>query len=105
MRLLSPGFVQKWYGRLINIHPSLLPAYKGLDVHRRMLDDAAKIAGCTVHFVSPEMDEGPIIGQRAVPVLPGDTPETLAKRILVEEHILYPQCVRMIAEGKTVSIR
>jgi phosphoribosylglycinamide formyltransferase-1 len=100
MRMLTPAFVEEWHGRLINIHPSLLPAFKGLDVHQRMLDAGVKVAGCTVHFVSAEMDSGPIIGQAAVPVLPGDDPETLAARILAEEHRLYPACVRLVAEGK-----
>lgn len=99
MRLLSPEFVNGWRGRLINIHPSLLPAFKGLDVHAVMLRAGVKIAGCTVHFVSPEMDSGPIIGQAAVPVLSSDTPETLAARILAEEHKLYPECVRGLASG------
>lgn len=101
MRLLSTEFVSKWHGRLINIHPSLLPAFKGLDVHAEMLRAGVKIAGCTVHFVSPEMDAGPIIGQAAVPVLSDDTPETLAARILELEHKLYPECVRRIANGET----
>lgn len=100
MRLLSPAFVARWHGRLINIHPSLLPAFKGLDVHAEMLRAGVKIAGCTVHYVSAEMDTGPIIGQAAVPVLAEDTPETLAARILVEEHRLYPECVRRIALGQ-----
>lgn len=100
MRLLSAEFVDQRRGRIINIHPSLLPAFKGLDVHRAMLDAGVKIAGCTAHFVSAEMDAGPIIGQAAVPVLSGDTPETLAARILAEEHRLYPECVRRIALGE-----
>lgn len=100
MRLLSPRFVSEWHGRLINIHPSLLPAFKGLDVHAEMLRAGVKIAGCTVHFVSAETDAGPIIGQAAVPVLSDDTPETLAVRILIEEHKLYPECVRRIASGE-----
>ncbi len=99
MRLLSAEFVNLWFGRLINIHPSLLPAFKGLDVHAEMLRAGVKIAGCTVHFVSAEMDAGPIIGQAAVPVLSGDTPETLAARILEQEHRLYPECVKGIASG------
>lgn len=99
MRLLSADFVGGWRGRLINIHPSLLPAFKGLDAHAEMLRAGVKIAGCTVHFVSPEMDAGPIIGQAAVPVLDGDTPDSLAARILAEEHRLYPECVRRIAAG------
>ncbi len=100
MRILGEPFVDHWQGRLINIHPSLLPAYKGLDVHRRMLDDAIKMAGCSVHYVTAQMDEGPIIGQRAVPVLEGYSPEDLAARILIEEHILYPECVAKIAREK-----
>jgi phosphoribosylglycinamide formyltransferase-1 len=99
MRLLSPAFVKAWENRLTNIHPSLLPAFKGLDVHRAMIEAGVKIAGCTVHFVSAEMDAGPIIGQAAVPVLSDDTPESLAQRILAEEHRLYPECVRRIAVG------
>ncbi|MDZ7627557.1 MAG: phosphoribosylglycinamide formyltransferase [Parvularculaceae bacterium] len=99
MRLLSPDFTNAWRGRLLNIHPSLLPAFKGLDVHAAMLNAGVKIAGCTVHYVSAEMDAGPIIGQAATPVLPGDTPETLAARILKEEHRLYPECLRLVAEG------
>jgi len=100
MRLLSPEFVSHWQGRLINIHPSLLPAYKGLNVHRRMIEDEAKMAGCTVHYVTEELDDGPIIGQRSVPILDTDTPESLAERTLTEEHLLYPACVREIAEGR-----
>ena len=100
MRMLSPGFVARWQGRLVNIHPSLLPAFKGLDVHAAMLRAGVKIAGCTVHYVSAEMDAGPIIGQAAVPVLADDTPETLAARILEQEHRLYPECVRRIALGE-----
>lgn len=100
MRLLSSDFVNQWRGRLVNIHPSLLPAFKGLDVHAEMLRAGVKIAGCTVHFVSPEMDAGPIIGQAAVPVRKGDTAESLASRILTEEHRLYPECVRRIASGE-----
>jgi phosphoribosylglycinamide formyltransferase-1 len=102
MRILSPAFVTRWQGRLVNIHPSLLPAFKGLDVHAEMLRAGVKIAGCTVHYVSAEMDAGPIIGQAAVPVAPGDTPETLAARILCEEHRLYAECIRRIAEGQAL---
>lgn len=101
MRMMSADFVRDWYGRLLNIHPSLLPAFKGLDVHAAMLKAGVKIAGCTVHFVSAEMDAGPIVGQAAVPVLAGDTPETLAARILTIEHQLYPECLRLVASGKT----
>jgi len=100
MRLLTPDFVRKWRDRLINIHPSLLPSFRGLHVHERMIDAGIKIAGCTVHFVSAEVDSGPIIGQAAVPVLPGDTAETLAARILEEEHRLYPACIRLLVEKK-----
>lgn len=99
MRLLSADFVTRWCGRLVNIHPSLLPAFKGLDVHAAMLAAGVKIAGCTVHYVSAEMDAGPIIGQAAVPVLAGDTAESLAARILSAEHKLYPECVRRVALG------
>jgi len=101
MRLLTPGFVERWQGRLINIHPSLLPAYPGLDTHARAIADGAKEAGCTVHYVVAEMDAGPIILQARVPVEPGDTPETLAARVLVTEHRIYPEAVRMIAEGRS----
>lgn len=99
MRILTADFVGRWRGRLINIHPSLLPAFKGLDVHRRMIEAGVKIAGCTVHFVTEEMDAGPIIGQAAVPVLGRDDAESLAARILAEEHRLYPSCVRLVASG------
>lgn len=99
MRILTDAFVERWRGKLINIHPSLLPSFKGLDVHQRMIASGVKIAGCTVHFVTEEMDGGPIIGQSAVPVLPGDDAETLAARILAEEHRLYPACLRLLANG------
>lgn len=100
MRRLSPDFVDAWRGRLINIHPSLLPAFRGLDVHQRMLDAGVRIAGCTVHFVEPEVDAGAIIAQAAVPVLVDDTPETLAARILTEEHVIYPAAVADVASGR-----
>lgn len=100
MRLLSPHFIDRWHNRLINIHPSLLPAYKGLHTHARALADGVKLAGCTVHFVRPAMDDGPIIAQAAVPVLSADTPESLAARILTAEHKLYPLALRLVAEGK-----
>lgn len=99
MRLLTAPFVERWRGRMLNIHPSLLPAFKGLDVHTRMLAAGVKIAGCTVHFVTPEMDEGPIIGQAAAPVRPDDDAETLAARILAAEHALYPACLKLVASG------
>lgn len=102
MRLLTPAFVEGWRGRMLNIHPSLLPSFKGLDVHKRMLEAGVKIAGCTVHFVSPEMDAGPIVGQAAVPVLSNDNPDTLAARILAEEHKLYPACLALVASGGAI---
>ncbi len=89
MRILSAGFVARYHGRLINIHPSLLPAYGGLDTHARALQDGVKIHGCTVHFVTHDLDHGPIIIQAAVPVLPDDTQQTLAARVLFEEHRIY----------------
>ena len=98
MRILTAGFVDGWKGRLMNIHPSLLPSFRGLNVHERMIDAAVKIAGCTVHFVSSEMVAGPIIGQAALPVLPDDTAETLAARLLVLENKLYPECLRVIVD-------
>lgn len=100
MRLLTDGFVTGWQGRMVNIHPSLLPAFKGTDVHQRAIDAGVKLSGCTVHFVTPEMDSGPIIAQAAVPVLSGDTAEALAARTLEAEHRLYPAAVRLIAEGR-----
>ncbi|SCM75739.1 phosphoribosylglycinamide formyltransferase 1 [uncultured Pleomorphomonas sp.] len=100
MRIVSPAFIERWHNRLINIHPSLLPSYKGLHTHERALADGVKLAGCTVHFVRAEMDAGPIIAQAAVPVVAGDTPDSLAARILTAEHRLYPLAVRLIAEGK-----
>ena len=100
MRLLTAPFVERWRGRMLNIHPSLLPAFKGLDVHARMLAAGVRIAGCTVHFVTPEMDEGPIVGQAAVPVESEDDEERLAARILQAEHALYPACLRLVAAGE-----
>ncbi len=100
MRILSDWFARRWEGRLINIHPSLLPAFKGLNVHQQALDAGVREAGCTVHFVVPELDSGPIIAQASVPVLPGDDADTLAARILVEEHRLYPEALKMLALGK-----
>lgn len=100
MRRLTDSFASDWRGRLINIHPSLLPAFKGLHVHERMIEAGVKLAGCTVHFVSSEVDAGPIIGQAAVPVLPGDNEEKLAARILEQEHKLYPACLQLLIEGK-----
>jgi phosphoribosylglycinamide formyltransferase-1 len=100
MRLLTPVFVGSWNGRLLNIHPALLPSYRGLHTHQRALDDGVKIHGCTVHFVVPSMDEGPIIAQAAVPVLDQDTAQTLAARVLEQEHIIYPKALALIAGGK-----
>ncbi len=99
MRLLTPWFVEQWPGRLLNIHPALLPAYRGLHTHERALADGVKIHGCTVHFVSAGVDEGPIIAQAAVPVLDSDTPETLAARVLEQEHIIYPAALARVAGG------
>lgn len=100
MRLLTPGFVDRWRDRMLNIHPSLLPAFKGLDTHARALAAGVKIAGCTVHLVRPEMDEGPVIAQAAVPVMPEDTPETLGARVLDAEHRLYPFALEIFASGQ-----
>jgi phosphoribosylglycinamide formyltransferase 1 len=100
MRLMTPGFVEKWRNRMINIHPSLLPSFKGLHTHERALAAGVRIAGCTVHVVRAEMDTGPIIGQAAVPVVEGDTPETLAARVLAAEHRLYPQALAYFAQGQ-----
>ncbi|GAB4232769.1 MAG: phosphoribosylglycinamide formyltransferase [Methyloligellaceae bacterium] len=99
MRLLTAGFVEEWRDRQLNIHPSLLPAFKGLHTHERALEKGVRIAGCTVHFVRTEMDSGPIIAQAAVPVLPGDTPDTLAARVLKAEHRLYPLALKLVASG------
>jgi len=100
MRILSAGFVAHYHGRLVNIHPSLLPAYGGLDTHARALQDGVRIHGCTVHFVTPDLDHGPIIIQAAVPVLPHDTAQTLAARVLHEEHRIYPQAIRWLCAGQ-----
>jgi phosphoribosylglycinamide formyltransferase-1 len=100
LRIQSPWFPEHWAGRIINIHPSLLPAFKGLHVQQQALDAGVRLSGCTVHFVTPELDAGPIIAQAAVPVLPGDTAGTLAARILRQEHRLFPLVVRWFAEGR-----
>ena len=100
MRILSPWFVARWLGRMINVHPSLLPAYKGLNTHARALSDGAKIHGCSTHFVTPDMDAGPIIMQAAVPVADADTPTSLADRILRAEHRIYPRALRLVADGR-----
>ena len=100
MRILSDTFVNNWRDRLINVHPSLLPSFKGLNTHERALEAGVCFTGCTIHFVRPAMDDGPIILQAAIPTLPQDTPETLANRVLQQEHIIFPLAVRMIAEGR-----
>jgi phosphoribosylglycinamide formyltransferase 1 len=100
MRLLTPSFVRRWEGRMLNMHPALLPAFKGLHTHEAALKAGVRIHGATVHFVVPEMDSGPIICQGAVPVHDGDTPETLAARVLAVEHRLYPMALRLVAEGR-----
>ncbi len=98
MRLLTPGFVNQWERRMLNIHPSLLPAYKGMDTHARVLADGQSVTGCTVHYVVPEMDAGPIILQQEVPILPNDTPDTLQQRVHEAEHRIYPEALRMVAK-------
>ena len=100
MRILNAAFVQHYAGRLINIHPSLLPSFTGLHTHRRALEAGVRVHGCTVHFVTPELDQGPIIVQAAVPVLDGDDEARLAARVLVQEHRIYPLAVRWLAEGR-----
>ena len=100
MRILSDPFIDRWRDRLINIHPSLLPAFKGLHVHERVIEQGARFSGCTVHFVRPKMDTWTIIQQARVPVLPGDDADTLAARVLEQEHIIYPRALRLIAEGR-----
>nr|WP_275982252.1 phosphoribosylglycinamide formyltransferase [Frigidibacter sp. ROC022] len=100
MRILTPGFIRGWAGRMLNIHPSLLPKYPGLHTHQRALDAGDAEAGCSVHLVTEELDGGPVLGQARVPVLPEDTAETLAARVLVEEHRLYPQCLRDFLERR-----
>jgi phosphoribosylglycinamide formyltransferase-1 len=108
MRILTPGFVSHYAGRMVNVHPSLLPAFTGLWTHRRAIEAGCKAAGATVHFVTAELDHGPIIAQAIVPVLPGDTEATLAARVLAREHVLYPRVVRWLVEdllridGRTV---
>ena len=101
MRLLTPFLVAAWQGRMLNIHPSLLPAFPGLHTHRRALAAGVKLHGCTVHLVTDAMDEGPILAQAAVPVLPGDTEESLAARVLVQEHRIYPMALAAFASGRT----
>lgn len=97
MKVISADFISKWPDQIINIHPSLLPAYKGLNVHERVLEDQCEESGCTVHFVVPEVDSGPIIVQKKVPVLRDDTPDTLAARILEQEHTAFPEAIKILA--------
>lgn len=104
MRLLTADFINRWLNRHLNIHPSLLPAFPGLDTHARVLDAGVKMTGCTVHFVRVEMDSGPIIAQAAVPVVDGDTPESLADRVLAAEHRLYPHALALVASGRATVI-
>jgi phosphoribosylglycinamide formyltransferase 1 len=99
LRLLTPGMADKWRDRMLNIHPSLLPSFRGLHTHERALAAGVKIAGCTVHLVRPEVDTGPILAQAAVPVLETDTPESLAARVLAAEHVIYPQALAAFASG------
>jgi phosphoribosylglycinamide formyltransferase-1 len=98
MRILTPGFVNHYAGRLVNIHPSLLPAFSGLHTHQRAIDAGCKLAGATVHLVTPELDCGPILAQAAVPVLPSDTSDTLAARVLTQEHLIYPQAIAKLLQ-------
>ncbi len=100
MRILTPDFVRHYEGRLLNIHPSLLPAFPGLHTHQRALDEGVRVHGCTVHFVTAELDHGPVVIQAVVPVLDDDTEDTLSARILRQEHRIYPQAVRWFAEGR-----
>lgn len=102
MRVLTAEFVDRYTGRLVNIHPSLLPAFPGLHTHERALQAGVRIHGATVHFVTSDLDQGPIIAQAAVPVLPGDTPDTLAARVLEQEHVIFPRALRWIVEGKVM---
>lgn len=101
MRILTPGFVEKWTDRMLNIHPSLLPSFKGLNTHQRTIDNGCRLAGCSVHFVRADMDSGPIICQAAVPVLDDDDEDSLADRILKAEHTIYPRALELVASGKT----
>ena len=100
MRILTPGFVEHYAGRMLNIHPSLLPSFTGLATHRQALDAGVKVHGATVHFVTAELDHGPIVAQAVVPVLPADDEHALADRVLVQEHIIYPRAVRWFVEGR-----
>ena len=99
MRILTPAFVKRFEGRLVNVHPSLLPAFAGLHTHRRAIEAGCKVAGATVHLVTAELDHGPIVAQAVVPILPGDSEATLAARVLAREHLIYPRAVRWLVEG------
>jgi phosphoribosylglycinamide formyltransferase 1 len=105
MRVLTPWFVNTWAGRLINIHPSLLPKYPGVDTHKRCLEAGDAVHGCTVHQVTAGVDEGPVIGQAEIDVVDGDTPDTLAARVLKAEHILFPRCLAAVARGDSERLR
>ncbi|WP_191970158.1 phosphoribosylglycinamide formyltransferase [Methylobacterium planeticum] len=100
MRIFTPGFVEAWAGRMLNIHPSLLPLFRGTHTHRQALDAGVRLHGCTVHYVVPELDAGPIVAQAAVPVRPGDDPDSLAARVIVQEHKLYPAALALVAGGQ-----
>jgi phosphoribosylglycinamide formyltransferase-1 len=102
MRVLTPAFVERYAGRLLNIHPSLLPAFPGLNTHERVLEAGVRVHGCTVHFVTAELDHGPIVIQAEVPVRDGDTPETLAARVLRQEHLIYPRAAQWFLEDRLV---
>lgn len=99
MRILTPAFVRQFEGRMVNVHPSLLPAFTGLHTHRRAIEAGSKLAGATVHFVTAELDHGPIIAQAVVPVLPGDSEAALSARVLAREHVMYPRTVRWLVNG------
>jgi phosphoribosylglycinamide formyltransferase-1 len=101
MRILTPGFVTRYGGRLLNIHPSLLPAFPGLNTHQRAIEAGCQVAGATVHQVTAELDHGPILAQAEVPVVPGDTPESLAARVLVQEHLIYPKAIEDLLAGES----
>ncbi len=105
MRVLTPWFVTEWAGRLMNIHPSLLPKYPGVDTHRRCLEAGDTVHGCTVHQVTPGVDEGPVLGQAEIDVLPGDTPDALAARVLKAEHLLYPRCLAAAVRGDIARVK
>jgi len=111
MRIVTAGYVARYAGRMLNVHPSLLPAFTGLRTHERALAAGVRLHGCTVHYVTPELDAGPIVIQAAVPVLANDTPDTLSKRVLRQEHIVYPRAIkwfledRLVIDGGRVSVR